>query len=903
MPGVPCMSWLVLALLGLTSSVQDPHPGFGAAVWEAARAGRADELARLVRGEPARAAGVVRDMMRIAARAETPAERERIAPWPQRVIEAIDDEPLRQQLARELVRWRARDDAQWDAARAYEAAMRRGQEALAGRSFAAAVEAAGDALAAAELLAEPYLSARARGLRGAANRELSRWDRAIEDLSAAAQATRELRAVSDHRGDLVALALAHEGRAYWCGARADYQGSLADFLRARELWTELDDRPQVGRCLVMLGGAFSELARFADAESALDEALTIFVEPGAARARTLTARALCDLDQGRPATGALRIAAGMAQAAGDVEGEAEARRQLGYALLADGQLAAADEELARAFEMPSSPLRRALAATGRGDAARLGGDPSLATAHYERAIVAGEDLPEGTWRAHTGLGRLAEAADPEAALAHYLAAIDSLEQLRRMLRLPLLRERALIERRTPYVAAARAHARAGDLASAFATLELLQARSLWEAGTGGSDSTTSARLRAIEVELAECEMAIEKTPPEDRAELLARRADLRGQHELERLAVRLARPRAGIAAGRSPATLGSVQASLPSGHALLAFAIDDPGGVCLVVKRDSVRCVRLRLDTSAATGAIDELLEPMADLAEGRVDTGNLRFSTRAARRLYDDLIRPLPLAGIERLWIVADGPLRRLPFAMLVSRHERRPVDPAVPYAQYRGCRFLAEDFEIAMLPAAALLATPAPSRVRGDAMVLGHGPPGAIHEADRVASLLRVEPTAPTEPAVAARAAASPTLHFAAHAELDASRPAFARIRLRPDGASDGWLHAFEVAGLDLAASPLVVLSGCDTAGHAGAADGLLGLLRAFLAAGARAVVATAWPVADRASAALMERFYDGLAAGDAVAALARAQREMVAAGRLDASGWSHPYFWAGYAVHGRP
>ena len=104
-----------------------------------------------------------------------------------------------------------------------------------------------------------------------------------------------------------------------------------------------------------------------------------------------------------------------------------------------------------------------------------------------------------------------------------------------------------------------------------------------------------------------------------------------------------------------------------------------------------------------------------------------------------------------------------------------------------------------------------------------------------------------------------------------------------------------------MKLAAAPLVILSGCDTAGHAGAGDGLLGLTRAFLVAGARAVIATSWPVADRASSHLMVDFYSR--AGDPIAALTAAQRAMLVRGRRDASGWSHPYFWAGYAVHGRP
>ena len=64
----------------------------------------------------------------------------------------------------------------------------------------------------------------------------------------------------------------------------------------------------------------------------------------------------------------------------------------------------------------------------------------------------------------------------------------------------------------------------------------------------------------------------------------------------------------------------------------------------------------------------------------------------------------------------------------------------------------------------------------------------------------------------------------------------------------------------------------------------------------AGAGNVVATLWPVEDRASAELVGGFYDALAEYDAAAALAEAQR-----GLLAQEGWRAPYYWAAYQVAG--
>jgi CHAT domain-containing protein/Tfp pilus assembly protein PilF len=76
------------------------------------------------------------------------------------------------------------------------------------------------------------------------------------------------------------------------------------------------------------------------------------------------------------------------------------------------------------------------------------------------------------------------------------------------------------------------------------------------------------------------------------------------------------------------------------------------------------------------------------------------------------------------------------------------------------------------------------------------------------------------------------------------------------------DGILTAEEVAALDLRGCELVILSGCETGlGQREGGQGVLGLQRAFLDAGARAVVASLWKVDDAATAVLMEQFYTNL------------------------------------------
>jgi CHAT domain-containing protein len=76
------------------------------------------------------------------------------------------------------------------------------------------------------------------------------------------------------------------------------------------------------------------------------------------------------------------------------------------------------------------------------------------------------------------------------------------------------------------------------------------------------------------------------------------------------------------------------------------------------------------------------------------------------------------------------------------------------------------------------------------------------------------------------------------------------------------DGILTALEVAEMDLGGVELATLSACETGlGATGGGEGLLGLQRAFQAAGAKTVVASLWKVPDQATQLLMSRFYDNL------------------------------------------
>jgi CHAT domain-containing protein/uncharacterized protein HemY len=128
-------------------------------------------------------------------------------------------------------------------------------------------------------------------------------------------------------------------------------------------------------------------------------------------------------------------------------------------------------------------------------------------------------------------------------------------------------------------------------------------------------------------------------------------------------------------------------------------------------------------------------------------------------------------------------------------------------------------------------------------------------------------------------------------------ASAPAPSSSSPAPPSPGDTLVTALELAGLDLWGTQLVVLSACDTGrGDVKLGQGVYGLRRAFLVAGAETVVMSLWKVNDETTRELMENYYRNLLAGQG---RATALREAMRALRLTQA---HPHYWAPFIAMGR-
>jgi CHAT domain-containing protein len=320
----------------------------------------------------------------------------------------------------------------------------------------------------------------------------------------------------------------------------------------------------------------------------------------------------------------------------------------------------------------------------------------------------------------------------------------------------------------------------------------------------------------------------------------------------------------------------------------------------------------------------------------GDVEQADLEFRENAAR-LSDMLLAPVaPQVAGKRLLVAADGVLQYLPFAALplpgrpgdyvpvLVEHEVVSVPSASAVAVLR------RETAGRRLPARAVVVLADPvfeaddprlRRRRRVAGAPGGTPPrtGEAPSPPRLASTrLEAEAIAAAAPPgmvsrkldfEASRATAMSDelaqyriVHFATHGIVDNENPGLSGVilsRFDEDGRpQDGFLRLHDIYTLRLPAE-LVVLSACNTAlGRQVSGEGIVGIVRGFMYAGAKRVVASLWKVDDDATGEMMGRFYVEMLQRHRSPAAALRQAQL-ALWRQDR--WRPPFYWAAFVVQG--
>lgn len=462
-----------------------------------------------------------------------------------------------------------------------------------------------------------------------------------------------------------------------------------------------------------------------------------------------------------------------------------------------------------------------------------------------------------------------------------------------------------------------------ERARARAFVDLLSARELQLAGSANATAPSLAAGRLVDGEAK----AIE-SPTVDDDEIVARGtegvASPSAKTPVEGLDVPslVAMPPAGLAELRRDVVSHNTTLVeyFEMGDGLAIWVVDPRGGI-----RGAVSPIRAT-DLQRIIGEMRSAMRvsvPSRDLETGAPPVATELDARPVLRRLYRVLIEPverwLPEDAADLVTFVPHGPLFLVSFAALLDRHDRYLVErhtisysPAISVLHYTAeerSRVVHRD-----APRLLLVGNPEMPRLPWSGKQMAPLP-GAEAEAVSIGRLFPqpqatvLSGTRADERSIKDLAPEQTVIHLATHGVVRDDLPLESFLALAPTAGDDGRLTAREIFGLDLHAD-LVVLSACNTGLGRVNGDGVIGLSRAFIYAGAPSVMVTLWRVADIVARSEMERFYAVLTTngGRKAAALRQAQLDTIR--RLRAKEMKapsgrplpeHAIFWAPFIIVG--
>ncbi|HET6975621.1 MAG TPA: CHAT domain-containing protein [Pyrinomonadaceae bacterium] len=427
---------------------------------------------------------------------------------------------------------------------------------------------------------------------------------------------------------------------------------------------------------------------------------------------------------------------------------------------------------------------------------------------------------------------------------------------------------------------------------------------------------------------------------------------LEDEYQQVQSAIRKQSPQYSALTQPQPLDLAGIQQQLDQETTLLQYALGEERSYVWAVTKNSLQAYVLpkRADVEAVAREVYESLTARSVIKslespaqrKARIDQADANFQ-QAAGRLSSLILTPAEAQlARKRLVVVADGALQYVPFAALsvssgpyrplVIEHEVVSLPSASAFAVQRQNLkdrvpapkavavvadpvFSTSDTRFKNGVEAPATNEPAATRIIEHLQGTAKGQlsiprlPFTRWEADQI---LAVAPAAGSLKALDFKANRSIAtdgelskyryVHFATHGYLDTSRANLSAIVLslfdKEGKPQDGFLRTHDIYNLKLPAE-LVVLSACETGlGKDVTGEGLEGLTRGFMYAGARRVIVSLWNVNDKATAALMQRLYVGMlrSGKTPAAALRAAQIEM-----LRTRQWQSPYFWAPFVLQG--
>jgi CHAT domain-containing protein len=691
-------------------------------------------------------------------------------------------------------------------------------------------------------------------------------------------------------------------------ARGHYREALAGFEASRRLCEQLDHPQHLAIAEQHLADAYLELRLLPEAATLFDKVLARFQTLDMATEQAWTeaqrGRLHALLAQPTQAEQSFERATALFAAQGCAVGEADVTLARAELALGRGDPTVASElaaQAAQGFVQVGLADGRLRADVVRAHALRRAGSVEQASALFQATLGSARTLQLLSLQVHclTGQGLMAQSVgDVAAAAASFEDAVALAEDQRAALPGEDLRSAFLGDHLLPYQEllriALQAQARSPSPARAsmvLQQLERIRARSLGERLV--EDRTPQDHIAATELRERLNWLYRRVQQLRDEGEPTAALTDelRRVEHELleraRRARLTASLPEAAPSSAQS-LDVAALQAALDDGDALIEYAVQDDELFACIVTRDAITVRRHMARWSEVQEAQDAVRFQIDALRHGaapvrqHLDSLTVRVERRLTR-LHALVWAPLAglVHGRRRLLVVPHGALGALPFAAL-----------------HDGQCTLAERFELALVPSARLAlrglhrrpGTPRSAIALGESSRLPHAEREALDVAALFAQGQAFVGDQATLATLGDHASKADVIHLACHAQFRSDNPMFSALQLH-----DGALTAERAEHLPLRPA-IVVLSACETAlADHGGGDEQVGLVRAFLVAGASRVVASLWPVDDQITATFMQHFYRALGAGESPACALRGTQTVLMKRH------PHPFFWAAFTLHG--
>lgn len=671
-----------------------------------------------------------------------------------------------------------------------------------------------------------------------------------------------------------------------------WHAGLAGLESARRRYAEMQLPQYLAVAEKQLGDAYLELRLAGEAlalfRAAADEFDALALPDEQAWALLQQARAQA-LRGDAAALACFERAGALFEAQGNAIGSATLALARGEWALARGAAAEAlaQAEVAGAGFAPAQQAQGVLRSTLlRAEAQLALGDPAAA-AGFEAALAQAQARHDGVSQARClgALGRLARRAG-DAARARTLldAAVDALDSVHATLPGDEFRQALRAEQLRPHEDRLRLALESEPAPVVLGLLDRWRARALDER-RGEAGLAPDAEVQRLRQHLGWLYRRVQRRgggEGEATADILRAEAELAERLRRQRV---LQAPRAEPSAGVAALDL----AALPSGAAVVAYGLLDDELFACVLRDGTVRLQRRLAGAAAVREAIEAVGFQLGALGSGGATVQRhlgmlVERATRRLEALHALVWQPLGelLDGCTRVIVVPHGALAGVPFAALGPRDA--PLGQTLDLA-------LAPSVQAALSTLARPRRPLQAVRAFGDSTHLPHAGAEAEAVRDAYPGALAWTGAEARLATLREQAGAADLLHIACHAQFRADNPRFSRLDL-----ADAPLTADEAEELALRPGATVVLSACDTGRFdAARGDEVLGLVRAFLVAGAGRVLAAGWPVDDAATRGFMAAFHGRLAAGEGAAAALRAAQAATRASH------PHPAHWAAFSLWG--